>query len=261
MWENGTVMDRAGRTLTSFFAGALLVLLLCVVPAFGCSSAAEDGASGATGGYGNVLQFGGVYYEESDFGGDAGPRLEGAEPGPVFAEVEGRLRDRNSAREIRDGDAGVLPKGTPVHAVRGYDPSFRLAARAPNGRWALYEANENPKARRGEDLLDIGGKVERIEIGPSVLAPAGAGGAEKEAVIKDPREVRELVGAALGAPVWRGDTLAGDRQVVFRLYDGTATGGNYAAGSGKLSTDPGGSDTGVVLPQEFRRAIDRATRG
>lgn len=244
--------------MTSFFAGAIL---LCVVPAFGCSSGAEEGPSGATGGYGNVLQFGGVYYEESDFGGDASPRPEGAEPGPVFAKVEARLRGPNSTRGIRDGDAGVLPKGTTVHTVWGYDPSFRLAARTPNGRWALYEASDNPKARRGEDLFDIGGKVERIEIGPSVLAPAEAGGAEKEAVIKHPAEVRELVGAALEAPVWRGDTLAGDHEVVFRLKDGTATGGNYAADSGKLSTDPGGSDTGVVLPQEFRRAIDRAARG
>ncbi len=252
-------MGPAGRTLTSLFAGTLL---LCVVPAFGCSSTAEDGPSGATGGYGNVLQFGGVYYEENDLGGDVSPRPGGAEPGPLFARVEARLRGKNSVREIRDGDAGVLPRGTPVHTVRGYAPSFRLCARMPNGGWALYEAVENPKAERGEDLFDIGGKVERVEIGPSLVAREGAGDAAgKTAVVEDPREVRGLVGAALGAPVWRGDPLAGGLQVVFRLKDGTATGGNYAAGSGKLSTSPGGSDTGITLPKRSRQAIDRATRG
>ncbi len=242
---------------------AVVLFYAALLEAVGCSSAAEDGPSGATGGYGNVLQFDGIRYAENDFDGGVSPRPGGAEPGPVFARVEARLRGKNSVREIRDGDAGVLPKGTPVHVVRGYDPSFRLAARMPSGRWALYEAYENPKARRGEDLLDIGGKVERIEIGPSVVArAAGEAAGRKTAVVDDPREVRELVDAALGAPVWRrADPVGGDHEVVFRLKDGTATGGMYAAGSGKLSTTPGGSATGITLPKRTREAINRALRG
>jgi hypothetical protein len=42
--------------------------------------------------------------------------------------------------------AAYLDPGTPLYAVDGYRPSFRLAARR-EGRLVLYEAAENPSAR------------------------------------------------------------------------------------------------------------------
>ncbi|WP_411285602.1 hypothetical protein, partial [Lapillicoccus sp.] len=39
----------------------------------------------------------------------------------------------------RDGDAGFLPAGTPVHAVNGWSPLCRLAARL-DGSWHVYLA-------------------------------------------------------------------------------------------------------------------------
>jgi len=39
----------------------------------------------------------------------------------------------------RDGDAGFLPAGSPVHAVNGWSPSCRLAAQH-DGSWHVYLA-------------------------------------------------------------------------------------------------------------------------
>lgn len=60
-----------------------------------------------------------------------------------------------------DGDAAYVPTGEPVFSVKGYAPAFRVAARH-NGQLVMYEADSNPAARRGADLLDIEGKVKSI---------------------------------------------------------------------------------------------------
>jgi YD repeat-containing protein len=60
-------------------------------------------------------------------------------------------------------DAAFLDPGTPLHAVRGYRTSFRLAAHR-DGRLVLYEVFENPQARTWGDLLDLDGKVARVAI-------------------------------------------------------------------------------------------------
>lgn len=62
-----------------------------------------------------------------------------------------------------DGDAAYVPTGEPVFAVRGYAPAFRVAAQH-NGMLVLYEADSNPAARRGADLMDIEGKVKSIAL-------------------------------------------------------------------------------------------------
>lgn len=62
-----------------------------------------------------------------------------------------------------DGDAAYVATGEPVFAVKGYAPTFRLAARR-HGQLVLYEADSNPAARRGADLLDIEGKVKSIAL-------------------------------------------------------------------------------------------------
>ncbi len=63
----------------------------------------------------------------------------------------------------QDGDATFLNPGTPVYEVKGYSPKFRLAT-LEQGRPTLYEADTNPFAKTGEDLLDIRGKVAAIDI-------------------------------------------------------------------------------------------------
>jgi hypothetical protein len=62
-----------------------------------------------------------------------------------------------------DGDAAFVATGEPVFVVKGYAPSFRLAARH-NDMLVLYEADSNPAARRGADLMDIEGRVKSIAL-------------------------------------------------------------------------------------------------
>ncbi|GMK37281.1 hypothetical protein PCCS19_03340 [Paenibacillus sp. CCS19] len=56
-----------------------------------------------------------------------------------------------------NGDAAFLPIGTPIYAMKGYKPSFRVIADNK-----VYQAGTNPNARTMADLLDIEGKVARV---------------------------------------------------------------------------------------------------
>lgn len=222
-------------------------LLLCAFLAAGCSQfAGNPGSSGASvGGYGDIVKFDGITYWENAFDADVGPG--GVQPSQRFAEVEFRLQG-SQKQEVEDGDAGLLPPGTPVYALEGYDPSFRLAARREGG-WGLYEVAENPRATEGADILNIRGKVERVEVTEG----------REAGTVEDPEEVEDLVDAVLEAPVWRApNPLAGEQQVVFRLKDGTATGGMYDPRSGRLSSHPGGSFMGISLSTQSREALREA---
>jgi hypothetical protein len=68
------------------------------------------------------------------------------------------LRDKMdpTRQEPQDGDAAYLEAGSPLYRVDGYRPTFRLGARQ-DGRLVLFEADTNPRARVGRDLLDLEG--------------------------------------------------------------------------------------------------------
>lgn len=96
----------------------------------------------------------------------------------------------NPDYKIQNGDAAFIEEGTPVYSIPGYAPDFRLVVRYDN-EWLIYEADTNPKARKGSDLLDIGGKVESISIDRKT----------ELASIKDQTQVNELILLILEAPV------------------------------------------------------------
>ena len=121
-----------------------------------------------------------------------------------------------------DGDAAFIPSGDPVYSVRGYSASFRLAARH-DGKLRLYEADKNPKAKLGADLLDIGGKVKGIALldrrdWQTVLAR-----------LEERSRIDALVRLVLDAPVDQsprtGARISADNPVMlsFQLDDGTAS--------------------------------------
>lgn len=58
---------------------------------------------------------------------------------------------------MRNGDATLVPTGTPIYKMNGYRSSFRVIA---DGQ--IFEINDNPQARTIGDLYDIEGKVLRI---------------------------------------------------------------------------------------------------
>ena len=105
------------------------------------------------------LRFGGITYEENWHTLTLQDLL-----GPELHRVAFMVDDHAGSNYIlQDGDATLLPPGTPVHEVKGYKPEFRLAALV-NGRVKIFEADTNPLAETGEDLIDIRGKVTSIDI-------------------------------------------------------------------------------------------------
>ena len=164
----------------------------------------------------NFVRFGGVTYLASI---DTGRELQPADLGARFATVRFRLDGNvhDTSRQTEDGDAAFLDAGTPVYRVNGYSPTFRLAAHQ-DGRIVLFEANTNPRAQTGADLLDIGGKVQSIAVTDDT-----SGGAPV-ATLADAHLVTTLVSLLLASPVdqSRQSADSGARYILaFHLADGT----------------------------------------
>lgn len=132
-----------------------LVMAVCLV------LAACDGVRGRPGtaacDYLDFIRRGGVTYEVADHG--VGRAIDRRDLRPVFARITGNPPTSGDCLSYRprDGDAAFLAPGSSVFRVKGYRPSFRLAARH-HGRLRLYEAQEAASARVGADLLDLAGR-------------------------------------------------------------------------------------------------------
>ena len=137
----------------------------------------------------------------------------------------------------QDGDATFLNPGTPVYAVKGYSPEFRLGT-LEDGRPILYEADTNPFAKTGEDLLDIRGKVTAIDIlnDDNEMTILGT--------MDDEKAVERFVETVLGSPVNQSNRdNDGPRYFLgIRLVDGTSVVRAFWLETGDLSrgirTDP-----------------------
>ena len=130
----------------------------------------------------------------------------------------------------QDGDATHLNPGTQVFVVKGYSPQFRLGT-VEEGKAVLYEADTNPFAKTGANLLDIRGKVTTIDIlndddALTVLA-----------TIDDERTVERFIEMVLGAPVDQGSNdYGGPRYFLgLRLEDGTSVVRAFWMETGELS--------------------------
>jgi hypothetical protein len=193
-------------------------------------------------------RFNGIDYVESSPSG--GRALQPRDLGPVFATVRFTLDGnvQTPSYHAQNGDAAFLAAGTPVYTVHGYKPTFRLAA-YEFGRLALFEADANPRARRGADLLDLAGKVRFIGIN------SPQDGTTQIAAITSRAQVATLVAQVLNAPVVSGLSNPSGRQyfIAFHLRDGTAVTRLYWATSGELAP-------GIHVPQPFQRAITEAVR-
>ena len=174
--------------------------------------------------------------------------------GPNTISIEGELTKEHLGPELyriafrgdgyvginyryQDGDSTYLNPGTLIYAVKGYSPEFRLAT-LQDGETTLFEADTNPAAKIGEDLLDIRGKVTAIDILSPKDARTVLGTIDDECVVK------RFVEIVLGSPV---DQESRDRgrppySVGFRLADGTSVVRSFWLESGELwrgiMTDP-----------------------
>jgi hypothetical protein len=195
-----------------------LVLLTATIALVSC-------VGGTTIDYVDFIQHGDIQYV-APFSSGLGRSPADADLGPEQFRVTQTLAHagRGAGYAPHDGDAAFVPVGDPVYAVRGYAPSFRLAARH-DGRLVLYEADSNPAAKTGADLLDIDGRVSAIALlsqkdGRTVIGR-----------ISDPGRVAELVRVVVTGPIVTSRPASAPGMgvvVAFELADGTVTARGYA---------------------------------
>ena len=199
------------------------------------------------------IQFGGITY-----------LAKGSLGGPIITEGERALTIEDLGSEIyrvafriegysgyshQDGDATYLNPGTPIYAVKGYSPEFRLAA-LEDGTPRLFEADTHPEAESGEALLDIRGKVTSIDVlgtknSIKVLGTKVENGEDVVlGKIEEERAVKRFVELVLESPIDQGrrDHEGPRYFLYFRLADGTSAVRAFWLESGELSrgimTDP-----------------------
>lgn len=169
--------------------------------------------------------------------------------GPKFAlvkfKLEGNVHDPNY--HSKDGDAAFLNPGTTVYIVKGYRSTFRLVAyQNGNDPLVLFEADTNPMAKHGSDLVDLAGKVRYIGVN------SAQDGTTQLGTVKDPHEVTSLVNMVLSAPV--NQQIRGSDGVryfiVFSLNDGTTLTRMFTLNTGELAR-------GILLPGAFGKAIQQ----
>lgn len=134
----------------------------------------------------------------------------------------------------RDGDAAYLAAGTELREINGYRPDFRLAA-WEDGAWHVYEVDDVPDAKTGEDMLDLRDKVTAVHL---VEGDRGEGILQ---TVDDEDRVAAIVRAVLAAPVLPEKSSLyerlGDESPVFvrfDMVDGTAVQRAWHVESGLL---------------------------
>ncbi len=150
-----------------------------------------------------------------------------------------------------DGDSAFVPTGEPVFAVKGYAQTFRVAARH-DGRLVLYEANSNPAASRGADLIDIEGKVKSIALFDQKTGRILVSRLNESSRVND--LVRLIAGASVDPNISTGCAHPGDCvQLAFELIDGTASIRSYDRVNGILWR-------GIKVGPAFTVAVDELVR-
>ena len=212
----------------------------------------------------HAVRFGGIKYqgrgEPMTPGGERALAVE--DLGPVLYRVAFRGDGYvGSDYHYQDGDATFLNPGTRLYEVEGYAPAFRLGTLL-DGRMALFEADTNPLAKGGEDLLGIRGRVSAIDIlseedGTTVLS-----------TFDEEHDVERIVKTVLASPV---DQLNRDHEgaryfLGFRLDDGTSVVRPFWLESGEIGrgimTDPTVTlSVWNALPEDQRpEAVDGGPR-
>jgi hypothetical protein len=232
----------------------MLVVAMVALLAGGCDLVTAPAVSGGPGcrklvrqdaaDYLNFVKLNGITYSADR--PVVGRTLGDGDLGPVHDRVRCLLRDKMdpTRQEPQDGDAAYLEAGSPLYQVRGYRPTFRVAARQ-DGRLVLFEADTNPRARAGRDLLDLEGKVRRISIN------SRDDGTTELGAITDPRQVAAMVRMLLAGAVDQRVRPAGGRParlLAFHLLDGTATVRIYDPGDRRVQP-------GILVPRRFGELV------
>ena len=162
--------------------------------------------------------------------------------GPQVAAIKRKLADNetNPSHKIQDGEAAFLDAGTAIYSLTDYRASFRIGVKSASGI-AIYEADTNPTAKTGADLLDLSGKVDHMTV-------ADSNGRELTA-IRDPAVVAHLVGLILQAAVDQSVQPSGSQySVTIHFRDGSQSVRAFWPSNGELTR-------GILAGPEFARTI------
>jgi hypothetical protein len=150
---------------------------------------------------------------------------------------------RNNGQVILNGDAEGLAAGTTVYTYDGYAPAFRLAVKHGE-ELIVFQPEYSRKDAKAGDMLDIAGKVERIEI-------QVAEEYDNRFSISDKSLIDRLVGMIVDAP-YSGEVLMNPGvkaiRLTFYLTDGTKV-------LQAVWLDSGVMGTNIQLPVEFCDAL------
>ena len=243
-------MRRATRALAA--VAVLAIAGACTSGQPESPSATKSPGGGCIPEYADFMRLGGITYVGQ------GPRQVGrpiteADLGPVVGKVKRTLSESFpvcTKYTENDGDAGFVEVGEPIFTLKGYDRRFRLATRSFR-ELRVYVVGTNPAAKRAGDLLDLEGKVTRIQVNDvnDWVRQLGE--------ITDPAEVDRLVSLVLAAPLDPTLQRNGSEQPVYTIAfwfrDGTAMSRSYWVTRGDLWQ-------GIALPDEFRTAIQAALK-
>jgi len=211
-------------------------------PGHACPRGAGSSGVQSTGSYVDVLQLGGRGYER--LRSEVAPPVI-AEGAPLGATVCRTAGSGDPYYLLRDLDASLLPVGTVLRQVSGFDPAFRLAAEVPGGP-VLYEARfPAPTSRTGADVFP--GLRQHVV----AVAAAGIDDGREFRRITDPVVVRALLDDLLVAPVrLNRKDLSGraDGFLDLVLDDGTSVQRAYHGGDGVLAP-------GLTLSPASRRTV------
>lgn len=211
-----------------------------------------------------MLRFDGITYDYASGSTPPGGNLDDEDLGPKLAELnlEGNEQSTSSTTPT-----SAIPNVVPIYAIKGYDTSFRLAARMDDGL-IMFEVLYNPKANEASDVLDIGGKVSSISIahwGGPIAGGRRVGG------IEDPEKVQRALQGLMDAPLkstgpdYYGTKNPNHFSIYFELEDGGVVAQNYRMDTGRLSKILSSDRikkpaSGIVAPQAFREAIEEGAK-
>ena len=196
----------------------------------------------------DLVKHGGITYIAHRPYDQQGSRLSDSGLGPVEFRtrfrVAGHVYDPDYT--LKDGDATFLSAATSVHSVVGFSPRFRLAAKRA-GRIGLYEADRNPAARRGADLLDLRDKVTRIGVNSE------RDGRTELGTISDAAAIAHLVDVVLAADVDQHSRVSQGPGyvIVFYLGDDEPVVRTFLLRTGELGR-------GIMTPPAFGAALKLA---
>ena len=228
--------------------GCFIILLCCIMSA-GCSNYfAPKGKTIYNISWIDFIQFNDIkYYSSMD---SNGLKLTKDDLDKELYKVKFNVVDnvQEPGYKIKNGDAAFLPVNTEVYSVKGYSNNFCLAAYNSRRELVVYFADVNPKAKKGEDLLDIKDKVESISINSEMDG-------KELASITDEKLIGKMVDMILQASVDTKQRNSSKRFFIeFHLKRGISFKRCYFIDAGELGR-------GIMLPKEFTEIIQKAVAG